>query len=167
MFLEKYKSPFFSSPVMNQCWLMSLSCDQLPEADSRLELADVYWLKVVITLRLLTQNSWIDSWSTYDPKTHFFRQFSGQIDILRRARRAANQLSKNAYNSQPRKVHVPRSAKVRSIIVTCQVTFEVKKPRFHDSLGQNQCLRMHSVTWVAWVSLSWAAPIDSWVWVGL
>ena len=36
---------------------MSLSCDQLPEADSRLELADVYSLKVVITLRLLTQNS--------------------------------------------------------------------------------------------------------------
>jgi hypothetical protein len=29
---------------------MSLSCDQLPEADSRLELADAYRLKVVVHL---------------------------------------------------------------------------------------------------------------------
>ena len=43
-----------------------------------------------------------------------------------------------------------------------------KSPDYPDYLGQNQCLRRHpvAITWIAWVSFSWAAPIDSWVWVG-
>ena len=65
---------------------------------------------------------------------------SGQIDILKRARRAAFE---NILRRTTLSGYVPKSSKVRSIIVACQ-----EDPDYHDYPGQNRnrCLGIHSVT---------------------
>ena len=133
-------------------WLKGLSW--LTSIDSRWWSLCVYWLK--------THESIHGRHTT--PK----RIFSGSFQVKSTFwDERVEQLSKNSYNAQPRKVHVPRSAKVRSIIVTCQVTFEVKKPRlsrfsgsksmFAHALCNLSCLSQLELGCPYWfMSLSWA-----------
>ena len=163
MHTSKLKTLGPSSIVMNQCpdsWvLVVISRLKLTQG---LELADVYWLKVVITLRLLTQNSWIDSWWTLRPKIALFQVNKSTFGDAR-----AQQLSKIFCDAEPREVMSRRAQKYVKLLWHAKSNSKQKAQIITILRVKIDVCAYTLELELAWVSLSWAAPTDSCVWVGL
>ena len=102
-----------------------------------LELAGVYQLKAVISLRLLTQKTHESIHNRqYDPRTHLFQFRSNRSQVTNRYfETCAEQLSKKIAMCNPVKSLPEDAPKYVQIVVTCQVEFEAKSPDYHGFSG--------------------------------